>query len=94
VDIFAATGIEKPDISILAEAFLTEVRGMLQQNLSVDLLRKLLQGELRTRQRKNVEAGRWSPCSPQAARGCRLLRVTPTLRCFLPHTLCPSPPRT
>ena len=45
VDIFAAAGLEKPDISILSDEFLAEVRGMPQKNLAVELLRKLLQGE-------------------------------------------------
>jgi type I restriction enzyme R subunit len=58
VDIFAAAGLAKPDISILSEEFLAEVRGMPQKNLAVELLRKLLQGELRTRGRKNVVQAR------------------------------------
>ena len=58
VDIFAAAGLEKPDISILSEEFLAEVRGMPQKNLAVELLRKLLQGELRTRRRQNVVQAR------------------------------------
>jgi len=58
VDIFAAAGLEKPDISILSEEFLAEVRGMPQRNLAVELLRKLLQGELRTRGRTNVVQAR------------------------------------
>jgi len=58
VDIFAAAGLKKPDISILSEEFLTEVRGMPQQNLAVELLRKLLSGEIRTRRRKNVVQAR------------------------------------
>jgi type I site-specific restriction-modification system R (restriction) subunit len=58
VDIFAAAGLEKPDISILSEEFLAEVRGMPQQNLAVELWRKLLQGELHTRQRTNVVQAR------------------------------------
>ena len=58
VDIFAAAGLEKPDISILSEEFLAEVRGMPHKNLAVELLRKLLQGELRTRRRQNVVQAR------------------------------------
>ncbi|MGH8699917.1 MAG: type I restriction enzyme endonuclease domain-containing protein [Burkholderiales bacterium] len=58
VDIFAAAGLSKPDISILAEEFLAEVRGMPQKNLAVEMLRKLLQGELRTRRRRNVVQAR------------------------------------
>jgi len=58
VDIFAAAGLEKPDISILSEEFLAEVRSIPQKNLAVELLRKLLQGELRTRRRQNVVQAR------------------------------------
>src|SRR5919108_672771 len=48
IDIFAAAGLAKPDISILSEEFLGEVRDMPQQNLAVELLQKLLRGEIRT----------------------------------------------
>ena len=58
VDIFAAAGLEKPDISILSEEFLAEVRGMPQRNLAVELLQKLLKGELAARRRKNVVQAR------------------------------------
>ena len=58
VDIFAAAGLEKPDISILSDEFLAEVRGMPQRNLAVELLQKLLKGELATRRRKNVVQAR------------------------------------
>jgi len=58
VDIFAAAGLEKPDISILSEEFLAEVRGMKQRNLAVELLQKLLKGEVATRRRKNVVQAR------------------------------------
>ena len=54
MDIFAAAGLEKPDISVLSEEFLAEVRGMSQRNLAVELLQKLLRGELATRRRTNV----------------------------------------
>ena len=58
IDIFAAAGLEKPDISILSDEFLAEVRGMPQCNLAVDLLQKLLRGELATRRKKNVVQAR------------------------------------
>jgi type I restriction enzyme R subunit len=58
IDIFAAAGLAKPDISILSEEFLAEVRGMPQRNLAVELLEKLLKGELATRRRKNVVQAR------------------------------------
>ena len=58
VDVFAAAGLAKPDISILSEEFLAEVRGMPQRNLAVEMLRKLLSGEIRTRGRRNVVQAR------------------------------------
>src|SRR5204862_4073315 len=58
VDIFAAAGLKKPDISILSDEFLTEVRGMPQRNLAVELLQKLLKGEIRSRGRRNVVQAR------------------------------------
>jgi type I restriction enzyme R subunit len=58
VDTFAAVGLKKPDISILSDEFLAEVRGMPQKNLAVELLQKLLKGEIGTRRRKNVVQAR------------------------------------
>ena len=58
IDIFAAAGLEKPDISILSDEFLAEVHGMPQRNLAVELLQKLLKGELAVRRRKNVVQAR------------------------------------
>ena len=58
MDIFAAAGLDKPDISVLSEEFLAEVRGMPQRNLAVELLEKLLKGEVSTRRRKNVVQAR------------------------------------
>ncbi len=58
IDIFAAAGLAKPDVSILSDDFLAEVRGMPQRNLAVELLEKLLKGELATRRRRNVVQAR------------------------------------
>ena len=58
IDIFAAAGLEKPDISILSDEFLSEVRGMPQRNLAVEMLQKLLKGEIAGRRRKNVVQAR------------------------------------
>ena len=58
VDIFAAAGLKKPDISILSDQFLAEIRGMPQRNLAVELLQKLLKGEIRARSRRNVVQAR------------------------------------
>ena len=58
LDIFSAAGLEKPDISVLSDEFLAEVRDMPQRNLAVELLQKLLKGELAVRRRKNVVQAR------------------------------------
>ena len=58
VDIFAAAGLKKPDISILSDEFLAEIRGLPQRNLAVELLEKLLKGEIRTRGQRNVVQAR------------------------------------
>ena len=58
VDVFAAAGLRKPDISILSDEFLAEVRGLPQRNVAVELLRKLLAGEIRARGRRNVVQAR------------------------------------
>ena len=58
MDIFTAAGLDKPDISVLSEEFLAEVQGMPQRNLAVELLQKLLRGELVTHLRRNVVQAR------------------------------------
>ena len=58
LDIFAAAGLDKPDISVLSEEFLAEVQGMPQRNLAVELLQKLLLGEVAARRRSNVVQAR------------------------------------
>ena len=58
IDIFRAAGLQKPDISILSEEFLAEVRDLPQRNLAVELLQKLLRGEIRDRGRRNVVQAR------------------------------------
>jgi type I restriction enzyme R subunit len=58
LDIFTAAGLQKPDISILSDQFLAEVRGMPHKNLAVELLQKLLRAEINTRRRKNVVQAR------------------------------------
>ena len=58
LDIFEAAGLDKPDISILSDEFLAEVQDMPQRNLAVELLQKLLKGELATRRRTNVVQAR------------------------------------
>jgi len=58
VDIFAAAGLKKPDIAILSDDFLDEVRHMPFKNLAVETLRKLLAGEIHGRMRTNLVRGR------------------------------------
>ena len=54
VNIFAEAGLRNPDISVLSDDFLAKVRGMPHRNLAVELLQKLIRGELSTRRRQNV----------------------------------------
>ena len=54
VDILEAAGLETPDISILSDDFLAEIQGMETKNLALEALRKLINGELRSRSRVNV----------------------------------------
>jgi len=69
IDIFAAAGLKKPDISILSDEFLAEVRGMPQRNLAVELLQKLLKGEIKNRSRRNlVQARSFAEMLEQAIR--------------------------
>jgi type I restriction enzyme R subunit len=58
IDLFAAAGLKKPDISILSDEFLAEVRDLPHRNLAVELLRKLLAGEIKARSRRNVVQAR------------------------------------
>ena len=58
IDIFAAAGLKKPDLSILSDEFLAEVRGLPQRNLAIETLRKLLEGEIRARGQKNIVQAR------------------------------------
>jgi type I restriction enzyme R subunit len=58
IDIFAAAGLPKPDLSILSDEFLSEVRAMPQRHLAVELLQKLLKGEIKNRARRNIVQGR------------------------------------
>ncbi len=54
IDIFDAAGIKKPDISILSEEFLMELKGMEHKNIALEVLRKLLEDEIKTRSKYNV----------------------------------------
>jgi type I restriction enzyme R subunit len=54
VDVFDAAGIKKPDISILSEDFLLEIKGMEHKNVALETLKKLLNDEIKTRTKKNL----------------------------------------
>ncbi len=58
VDIFDAAGIKKPDISILSEEFLMELKGMEHKNIALEVLRKLLNDEIRARLKRNLTEGK------------------------------------
>ncbi len=58
IDIFAAAGLKSPDISILSDDFLDEVRELPQRHLAVELLQKLINDEIKTRLSRNVVQGR------------------------------------
>jgi type I restriction enzyme R subunit len=58
IDIFAAAGLKSPDISILSDEFLQEVRDLPQRNLALELLRKLLNDEIKVTARKNMVLAR------------------------------------
>ena len=54
VDVFEAAGIEKPDISILSDEFLQEVKSMQYKNVALELLKKLLNDEVKVRTKRNI----------------------------------------
>ena len=54
IDVFTAAGLPKPDIGILSEQFLAEVRGLKHKNVAAELLAKLLKDELKTRVKRNL----------------------------------------
>ncbi len=53
IDIFSAAGLKKPNISILSDDFLAEIRGLPQKNLAVELLERLIRDEVKTKLRRN-----------------------------------------
>jgi len=58
IDIFTAAGLQTPDISILSDAFLEEVRRLPQKNLAIEALRKLLNDQVKTQSKKNLVQSR------------------------------------
>lgn len=58
IDVFAAAGLKKPDISILSDQFLNEVRGLKHKNVAAELLAKLLKDEIKARSTRNLVLSR------------------------------------
>ena len=54
IDVFTAAGLQKPDLSILSDQFLAEVRGLKHKNVAAELLEKLLKDELKVRSKRNL----------------------------------------
>jgi len=54
IDVFTAAGLQKPDISILDDRFLAEVRGLKHKNVAAELLAKLLTNEIKIRSKRNL----------------------------------------
>ncbi|MFP4054390.1 MAG: type I restriction enzyme endonuclease domain-containing protein, partial [Phycisphaerae bacterium] len=69
VDVFDMAGLKKPDISVLSDEFLAEVRGMPQRNLAVEVLQKLINDEIKVRSKRNVvQARQFSEMLEEAVR--------------------------
>jgi type I restriction enzyme R subunit len=58
IDIFDAAGLKKPDISILSEEFLLDLKGMEHKNVAMEVLKKLLNDEIKSRAKKNLVEGK------------------------------------
>jgi len=58
IDIFAAAGMQQPNIAILSDEFLAEVRHLPQRNLALEMLKKLLNDEIKARSKKNLVQSR------------------------------------
>lgn len=54
VDVFEVMGLKHPDVSILSEEFLEEVRSYEHKNLAVEMLKKLLEGNIKTMEKRNL----------------------------------------
>ncbi len=65
IDVFSAAGLKQPDISILSDQFLAEVRGLKYKNVAAELLAKLLGDEIRVRSKRNLVQ---SPSSQRCSR--------------------------
>ncbi len=70
IDVFTAAGLPRPDIGILSDKFLAEVRGLKHKNVAAELLEKLLKDELKVRSKRNfVQAKQFSDKLKQTLNG-------------------------
>jgi len=58
IDVYDAAGIKKPDISVLSEEFMLELKGMAHKNVAIEVLKKLLNDEIKARARTNIVQAR------------------------------------
>jgi type I restriction enzyme, R subunit len=69
IDVFEAAGIKKPDISILSDEFMAEIQGMPRKNLALELLKRLLNNEIKNRSRTNlIQSKKFSEMLEQAVK--------------------------
>lgn len=69
IDVFEAAGIKKPDISILSDEFLAEIQGMPRKNLALELLKRLLNNEIKNRSQTNlIQSKKFSEMLAQAVK--------------------------
>jgi type I restriction enzyme R subunit len=69
IDVFEAAGIKKPDISILSDEFMAEIQGMPRKNLALELLKRLLNNEIKNRSKKNlIQSKKFSEMLAQAVK--------------------------
>ncbi len=69
IDVFESAGIKKPDISILSDEFMSEIQGMPRKNLALELLKRLLNTEIKDRSRTNlIQSKKFSEMLAQAVK--------------------------
>ena len=54
IDVLAAAGLKTPEVSVLSDEFLAEIQNMEHKNLALEALRKLLDGEIKSKQKQNI----------------------------------------
>lgn len=70
IDVLDAVGLNKPNIAILSDEFLEEVRNMKQRNLAVELLNRLLKGKIKSFSRRNlIQSKKFSELLENAIKG-------------------------